>query len=112
PLLAQAEALDERAVRLDVAALEVVQEAAALADELQQPAARMEILDVRLEMVGEHVDALGEERHLDLGRSGVVLGALVLGNVARRVCGGCAHGKNSPFSDSSGALRVEQAILT
>src|SRR4029077_20850940 len=52
-LLAQAEALDERAVGLDVAALEVIEEAAARAHHLEQAAARMEILDVRLEVVGE-----------------------------------------------------------
>src|SRR5207244_4122414 len=57
-LLAQAEALDERAVRLDLAALQVIELAAALAHHPQQAAARMEILDVRLEMLGEHVDAL------------------------------------------------------
>src|SRR3954470_23727554 len=55
-LLAQAETLDERAVGLDVAALQVVELAASLADELQQSAARVEVLDVRLEMLGEHVD--------------------------------------------------------
>src|SRR5512134_2601443 len=71
PLLAQAELLDERAVLLVVAALEVVQQAAALAHHPEQPAARMEILDVRLEMIGEHVDALREERDLDFGRTGV-----------------------------------------
>src|SRR5690242_4985216 len=111
-LLAQAEALDERAVRLDVAALQVVQQAAALADELEQPATRVKILDVRLEMLGKHVDALGEERHLDFGRPGVVLGALVLGDDARLVCGGYGHGKNSPSTASSGICRIEPAILT
>src|SRR6185312_15621953 len=43
-LLPQAEALDERAVALDVAALQVIEQAAALAHHLQQPAARVEIL--------------------------------------------------------------------
>ena len=38
----------------------------------------MEVLDVRLEMLGEAVDALGEERDLPLGRTGVLAGALVL----------------------------------
>src|SRR5260221_1677018 len=67
-LLAQAEAVDQRAVGLDVLALEVVEQAAALAHHGEQPAARMEILDVRLEMLGEHVDPLGEERDLHFGR--------------------------------------------
>src|SRR5258708_3155308 len=59
-LLAQAEALDERAVGLDVAALEVIELAATLAHHPQESAARMKILDVRLEMTGQHVDAFGE----------------------------------------------------
>ena len=42
------------------------------------PAARVEILDVSLEVLGKAVDALGEERDLHLGRSGVLAGALVV----------------------------------
>ena len=38
----------------------------------------MKILDVRLEMLGEPIDALGQERNLDFGRAGVLAGALVL----------------------------------
>src|SRR4051794_34436874 len=38
----------------------------------------MEVLDVRLEVLGEAVDALGEEGHLHLGRTCVLAGALVL----------------------------------
>ncbi len=38
----------------------------------------MEVLDVRLEMLGEAVDALGEERDLHFGRPGIGPGALVL----------------------------------
>jgi hypothetical protein len=37
----------------------------------------VKILDVRLEVVGETVDALGKERDLHLGRAGIVSGALV-----------------------------------
>src|SRR5882762_3510355 len=38
----------------------------------------MEVLDVRLEMRGEAVDALGEERYLHLGRTRVLARALIL----------------------------------
>src|SRR5258708_17082566 len=93
-LLPQAEALDQRAVTVDVAALQVCEEAAAIAHHGQQTPARMEILDVRFEMLGEHVDALGEERNLDLGGTGVALRALVLRDDARLVCGGHGHGQN------------------
>src|SRR6188508_2527149 len=68
----------------------------------------MEILDVRLEMLGQHVDALGEERHLDLGGSGVGLGALVLRNDARLVSGSNCHGWTPTLS----VLRLgKRAIL-
>src|SRR5687767_622144 len=90
-LLAQAEALDERAVRLDVGALEVVEQPATLAHELEEPAAGMEILRVLLEMLGEHVDALGLDRDLDFRRSGIALSALVIADDARLVCSGDGH---------------------
>jgi hypothetical protein len=51
----------------------------------------MEILDVLLEMLGEHVDARGKERDLNFGRACVALGALVLLDDLRAVCGGDGH---------------------
>src|SRR5688572_15749037 len=109
-LLAQAEALDQRAIGLDVLALQVVEQAAAPAHHGEQAAAGMEILDVRLEVLGKHVDALGEERDLDLGRTRVGLRALVIGDDARLVCGGDSHGFNSPTLSGFSASR-ETAIL-
>ena len=46
--------------------LEVLEEAPALADEQQQAAARVVVVLVRLEVLGEVLDALGEEGDLDL----------------------------------------------
>jgi tRNA pseudouridine(55) synthase len=43
----------------------------ALADQLEQPAAGMIVLAVGLEVLGQIVDALGEDRHLNFGRAGV-----------------------------------------
>ena len=40
----------------------------------------MIVLGVALEMIGEVVDALGEDRDLDFGRTGVVLVAGVVAN--------------------------------
>ena len=57
-LLAQAELADQRAVALEVVLLQVVQQAAALADEHEQPAARVVILLVLAQVLGEIVDAL------------------------------------------------------
>src|SRR3954454_23076125 len=76
-LLADAQALDQLGVAIAVLALQVVEQTPALANELQQPAARVMIFRVGLEMFGQVVDALAEERDLDLGRSGVLSVGLV-----------------------------------
>src|SRR5512139_406761 len=90
-LLADAEALDRRAVAVDVGALEVVEEAAALAHHAQESPARVVVLHVRLEVLGEAVDVLGEEGDLHFRRPGVALRTLEFGNDARLVGGGYGH---------------------
>src|SRR3954467_12087029 len=77
-LLTDAEALDQVRVAVRVLALQVVEKSAALADQLQQAAARVMVLRVRLEMVGQIADALAEERNLHFRGSGVAL----MGSVA------------------------------
>src|SRR5258708_24662227 len=63
-LFADAEAFDQFGVAIRVLALQVIQQAAALSDQLQQAAARVVVLCVRLEMFGEIADPLAEERDL------------------------------------------------
>ena len=70
-LLADAQAADQFRVALRVLALQVIEQAPALTDQLQQAAARVMILRVGLEVFGEVVDALAEERHLNFGGAGV-----------------------------------------
>src|SRR4051812_24786325 len=72
-LAAQAELLDQGAVALEILALQVIQEAAAPSDELEQAATRVVVVLVRAEVLGQLVDALGQHRDLDLGRAGVRL---------------------------------------
>src|SRR3954470_24916459 len=72
-LAAQAELLDQGAVALEILALQVVQEAAAPSDELEQAATRVVVVLVRPEVLGQLVDALGEHRDLNLGRAGIGL---------------------------------------
>src|SRR5437764_10011807 len=69
----EAQLLDEGAVALEVFLLQVVQEPAPPADELQQAAPRVVILRVRPQVLGEAVDALGQHRDLDFRRAGVGL---------------------------------------
>ena len=63
-LFPDAETLDQFSVPVGVLSLEVIEEATALADELQQPSTGVMILCVRLEVFGEVADSLAEERDL------------------------------------------------
>src|SRR5699024_12611537 len=65
---ADAETLDQRAVALDVDALQVLQEALALTDQQHQTTTGVVIVLVGLEVLGQVVDPMREERDLDLGR--------------------------------------------
>src|SRR5688572_32704112 len=67
------ELLDDRAIPLGLLVPQILQEPSPLADEHQQPAAGVVILRMALEVLGQTVDALGQERNLNLGRTGVAL---------------------------------------
>src|SRR5437762_3748111 len=70
-LLADPELLDHALVTLEVASLEVVEQAATLSHELEQPTTGVVVLAVHLEVLRQVPDAVGEERDLHLGRPGV-----------------------------------------
>ena len=70
-LVAKAKVRDDFAVILEVCALEIVEQALASADHLEQAAPAVMILRVSTEVIGEVVDVLGENRYLDLCRAGV-----------------------------------------
>ena len=70
-LLTDAQLGDEGTIALDVLLLEVVQEAAALTDHLQQATVGVLVRRIVAHVLGELVDALGENGDLDLGRAGV-----------------------------------------
>src|SRR6185437_9604829 len=74
----------------DVGVLQVLELAAAHAHELEEAAAGVVVLLVRLEVLGEVRDALAEQRDLDLRRAGV---ALVRGELLddRRLLDGMKH---------------------
>src|SRR5688572_7836581 len=68
---ADVEPLDEGLVAPFVGLLQIVEQRTALRNHLEKPAARMVVLAVRLEVFGQVVDALGEDRNLHFGRSGI-----------------------------------------
>src|SRR6476620_5981002 len=64
-LLADAQTPDQLGIAVGILALQVVEEAATLADEFQEPAAGVMILRVRLEVLCQIVDALAQESDLN-----------------------------------------------
>src|SRR5512134_3345871 len=70
---AQAQALDQRFVARLVGRLDVVEQPATLGDHLDQSAARMVVLHMHLEVLGQSGDALGEHSHLYIRRSRIAL---------------------------------------
>src|SRR5581483_9922704 len=77
-LPAQAELLDQGTVALQVGLLQVRQEPAPAADELQEAAARVVVLGVRAQVLRELADPLRQHRDLHLGRPRVLGAAPVL----------------------------------
>src|SRR5262245_38233883 len=75
---ADAEPLPDRAVAVDVLLGQVLQQPAAAADQQQQPAAAVVVMLVHLQMLGQVVDPPGQQRDLDLRRTGVTLTGRVL----------------------------------
>ena len=69
---AQLELFGDGLVTAHVRGLEIIQQAAALADHHQESAAGAVIFLVALQMLGQVVDALGEQRDLHVGGPGVL----------------------------------------
>ena len=91
-LLAQAEVSDHLAVAFDVLALQVVEEASSLADELEQAAPGVVVLWVCLEVVREVGDALCDEGDLNLGGACVCFVATKRGDDVGLEFWGKCHG--------------------
>lgn len=72
-LTAQVELFYYLAVALDVVFFEVSEQTAAFADHLHQPVARMNVLLVDLQVLGNTLNSLGEKSNLHLWRACVAL---------------------------------------
>src|SRR6266511_3091881 len=84
-LMAETQLVDELPVLREVGALQVLQQAAAAADHLQQAALPVKVLGVDPEVLGEAVDPLGEQRHLNPAGPGVPIVLPVLPDRRRLV---------------------------
>jgi len=71
-LLTKIEIFEHLAVALDASLLHIVEEAPPLTDQLQKTTTRVVVFGVRLEMFGEVVDPLRDQRDLNFAGSGVV----------------------------------------
>ena len=67
-----AELFDQPFVAIEVAGVQVVKQAPTLADQAQKPTARVMILLVRREVLGQLIDASREQRDLNFRRTAVV----------------------------------------
>jgi hypothetical protein len=81
--VAQLQFLGDSLVTAQIGLLQVFEQTAALADHHEQPAARAVVLLVALQMFGEMVDALGQQRNLNIGRTRVLAVDLKLVNRLR-----------------------------
>jgi len=79
-LLSQVQLLDDGTVAVDVYLLEVTEEITSVTDHLEQTAAAVVVLHVGLQVLGQAVDAVGQNGNLNLGRTGVTLVDGVLSN--------------------------------
>ena len=79
-LLTQTELLDDRAVTLDIVLLEVCEEVSSVADHLEKAAAAVVVLVVRLHVLGQVVDTVGQKCDLYFGRTGITFVNSVLFN--------------------------------
>src|SRR3954452_19594886 len=104
-LAAQAELADQRAVALEVLLLQVVEEPAAAADQHQQPAARVVVVLVLAQVLGQVVDAAGQQRDLHLGGPGVVLVAAEARYDLLLVLCSKAHVRRSTVAGTAASIR-------
>src|SRR5207237_8693987 len=73
-LAPQPQALDQGSVAFDVLSAEVLEQPPAPPDHLEEPSSLVVILLMGLEVLGELIDAPGQDGDLDLGRTGIGLG--------------------------------------
>src|SRR5579871_1261723 len=94
---AQSQALDELLVSGRPRCLQVIEQFAALIDELHQSATRGVVALVGAEVRTKPIDALRKQRDLDFGRARILGIAAVLGNHTALVFCGQGHGRWKPL---------------
>src|SRR3569833_1600230 len=98
-LLAEAELRDQREVTIAFGLAQIVEQRATLVDHHQQAAARVIVLRVSLEMLGQRLDAVGQDRDLNLGAAGVAFGAGMFLDQRILALGGNRHSFSFDIAD-------------
>src|SRR6516164_9624100 len=93
---ADAKSLDQTLVAGVVGTPQIIEDLTPLRHELQQPAARMVILDMRFEVLRQIVDTLREQCDLHLGRTGIA-GFDGIGPDKLRFACGCYRHRHQPL---------------
>ena len=83
PLATDLQAFQQLFVRLEVMSLDIVEKFAATAGHRNKTATTVKVLAVGSEVVGEVRDALREQSNLDLGRTGIRIVSLEVGDYRR-----------------------------
>ena len=70
-LLSDVQLLDDRTIALNVNLLQITQQVSSVTNHLGQTATAVVVVGVALEVLGQVVDAVGQNSDLNLGRTGV-----------------------------------------
>lgn len=81
--MAQLKFLCNRLIPIDIGILEVIQQTAALTNHHEQPAARAMVLLILLEVFGQMIDSLREQRNLHVRGPCVLFVQLKIANCLR-----------------------------
>ena len=76
-LFAKAQLLQQLGIRGQVVLFGIVEEFATAGSHLQEAAAAVEVFTMRAQVLGQVIDASGQERDLDFGRTGILLVSFV-----------------------------------
>ena len=72
-LLSESQLLNDFTISLDILLRKIVEQVLSVTNHTEQTSLRVEVLRILLHVLGEGVDAVGEDRNLYLGRAGVSL---------------------------------------
>jgi len=105
PLFTQTELSDDGTISFVILLCQIAEQIFSVANHFQQTALRMVILRILLHVLGQHVDAAGENSNLHFGRTGIVFtGSVVRDNLLFEFF----FHRFSPFCDCVACIPLSQ----